>query len=769
LAAPTTFFAHSEGSDGQWETMVQHLTWVADLAARNGRSFGAESECRFAGVLHDLGKYGTRFQARLLGSEKHIDHWSAGAFEAALAGPSGFAAALAIQGHHVGLQRGDRDSLAALNISSLLKSHPLGCRLSDDDHQAIRDRAVSEGFSWGAPIASCFDWEAAKKQLDPVGQMLAVRMIFSALVDADFIATERHFQGLSASGQRRLAVALNAPDAHASLISHIAQLAESSTSAPETKEVRRLLLENCLQAGRGPQGLFTLNAPTGSGKTLAMLAWALEHCRAHPHLSRIIVVLPYLTIMDQTARVYRDGLSSWLPEQLRSSAVLEHHSLASWKSVPFTGDEQDPNGGHPRFLAENWDAPVVVTSTVQFFESLFANSPSACRKLHRIANSVVLLDEVQTLRPSLILPTLGTLSSLVHRFHCSVVLATATQPAFSHLSTRVQTLASAGYTAQPIVADPAPLFSRMRRTCVRWPAKGETTTWEEIAGRMIDARQALCIVNLKRHAQSLFDLLHQRHADGMLHLSTLMCPDHREAVLKEVRTRLVGDLSCLLVATQCVEAGVDLDFPMVLRSFGPLDSIAQAAGRCNRNGNRESGDVWVFYPDDSGRLYPDGTYEQAAMVTAELLARRGGTLDIDDPEVFSEYFRSLYDLSRPESLNRDLLEAIRTLDFLRVAELYRIIDQNSISIVTPWSAEQFAKLTAEVRAVGLTRSWIQRARCLTVSAFRPQRDSSDWTHLEPVPTGRGKISVDWFLLKDPANYDGSVGLRFQKGLAFIEG
>ena len=318
-------------------------------------------------------------------------------------------------------------------------------------------------------------------------------------------------------------------------------------------------------------------------------------------------------------------------------------------------------------------------------------------------------------------------------------------------------------------ADPAPLFSRMRRTLVHWPAKGETTTWEEIASRMIDGGQALCIVNLKRHAQSLFDLLRQRQADGILHLSTLMCPDHREAVLNEVGGRLAGNLPCLLVATQCVEAGVDLDFPMVLRSFGPLDSIAQAAGRCNRNGNRASGDVWVFRAEDSGRLYPDGTYEQAAMVTAELLARRGGALDIDDPAVFGDYFRSLYDLSRPESRSQELLDAIGSLDFLKVAELYKIIDQNNISIVTPWSIERFTELAVEVRAGHFTRSWIQRVRGLTVSAFRPRPDSSDWTHLEPVPIGRGKFAVDWFLLKDPGNYDGSVGLRFQKGLAFMEG
>ena len=715
-----------------------------------------------------FGKYGSRFQGRLRGTEKHIDHWSAGAFEAALSGPKGFAAALSIQGHHIGLQRGDRDSLAGLNISNLRTSHPLGCTLSDDDHDEIKQRAHAEGFGWNAPSASCFDWEM--RDLDPVGQMLAVRMLFSSLVDADFIATERHFEGPSVSAQKREAVSLDADAAHASLYAYIGELTGSSRASEGANAVRRELLETCIESGKGPQGLFTLNAPTGSGKTLAMLAWALEHCRAHGHLSRIIVVLPYLTIMEQTAQVYRKGLAGWLPGELRSRAILEHHSLASWKSVPFAkqpDDEQERNGSSPRFLAENWDAPIIVTSTVQFFESLFASSPSACRKLHHIANSVILLDEVQTLNASLILPTLGALSTLTNRFHCSAVLATATQPAFSHLSAKVQGIATAGYAAQPIVVDPAPFFAAMRRTRIHWPAKGENSTWAEISDHMMEGGQALCIVNLKRHAQALFELLRERRADGILHLSTLMCPDHRAMVLKSVRDRLDQELPCLLVATQCVEAGVDLDFPLVLRSFGPLDSIAQAAGRCNRHGNRALGEVRVFWPEDSS--YPDGTYKQAAMVTEELLERRGGTLDIDDPAIFTEYFRSLYDLSQAESRNRDLLDAIRTLDFLNVAKLYKIIDNDTISVVTPWSLEAFSELAREIRAGRLTRRWIQRARGLTVNIFRPRSGAPEWSHLEPVRVAPGKDAADWFLMNDSSNYDESVGIRFQKGLALLEG
>jgi CRISPR-associated endonuclease/helicase Cas3 len=752
--------------------MAQHVNWVADLAAANARGFDSEEECRYAGILHDLGKYGVRFQKRLQGTEKYIDHWSAGACEAILAAPKGIAAALAIQGHHIGLQRGDRDALAELRVANLLQSHPLGCTLSDDDHEAVTRRARADGFDWPALSASCFDWST--RDADPVGQMLAVRMVFSALVDADFIATERHFQGQAASGQRRDSTGLEVGLARDSLHAFIEALAISSKASVQSNAVRRALLETCIQSGAGPQGLFTLNAPTGSGKTLAMLAWALEQCRAHRRLSRIIVVLPYLTIMEQTAQAYRDSLAGWLPEELRSRAILEHHSLASWKSksIPVgeqPNDEQDAKGTGLRFLAENWDAPIVITSTVQFFESLFANSPSACRKLHRIANSVILLDEVQTLNSSLILPTLGALSTLTRRFGCSAVLATATQPAFPHLSKKVAGIATAGYSAQPIIADPTPLFAAMRRTRVRWPATGESSTWAGIADQMVESGQALCIVNLKRHAQTLFQLLRDRQAEGILHLSTLMCPNHRVAVLKNVRERLENGLPCLLVATQCVEAGVDLDFPMVLRSFGPLDSIAQAAGRCNRGGNRDYGNVRVFHPEDSGSLYPDGAYKQAAMVTAELLERRGGSLDIDDPTTFTEYFQLLYDLSRPESRNPELLDAIRQLNFITVAKLYKIIDSGTVSVLTPWSMEEFIKLANEVRAGHLTRGWIQRARGLTVNIFPPPRDAPEWTHLEPVPLSPGKPAVDWFLLNDSRDYDEYVGIRFQNGLALVEG
>lgn len=766
------YFAHSKGANGSPEPMKQHIDWVSKLAGEYAQSFDAQEECKFAGRLHDLGKYGDKFQDRLKGIGTGIDHWSAGAYEAIMLNK--IAVALAIQGHHIGLQKGDRESLGELNIADLGKRHPQNCKLSTDNHPILASRARAEGVEWEAPSKSCFDM--GLRATDPVGQMLAVRMLFSALVDADFVATERHFGGESASATKRAALPLDPHSATLSLAVHIDAIRRQSQSADIANNARHQVLEACRSSGAGPKGLFTLNAPTGSGKTLAMLTWALEQCRAHTQLRRIIVVLPYLTIMEQTAQVYREALANWLSSEWRNRGILEHHSLSPWRTVGKSGnvadDEQSADASHARYLAENWDAPIVITSNVQFFESLFANSPSACRKLHRIANSAILFDEVQTLPPSLLIPTLGAVSTLVSKFGCSVVLATATQPAFSHLSSQVERLACAGYRAEPIIADPVPLFRRTKRNNVHWPKNAESQSWDELSQQMLRGRQALCILNLKRHAQELFAIVQEAGAEGTVHLSTAMCPGHRSAVLTEVRRRLRENLPCILIATQCVEAGVDLDFPAVFRAFAPLDAIAQAAGRANRNGILSAGDVWIFHPDDTGTVYPDRTYEQAATVTAELLARHGGELNIDDPNLFDLYFRNLYDIRDLENANPNLVEAIKNLNFVRVAELYKMIDRASINIVTPWDLSEFETLAKEVRNDRLTAGWIQRARNFTVNAYRPVPAAPEWSHLEPIRAGRNKAgenkdAVDWFLLRDSADYDNQIGLQFQKGLAFL--
>jgi len=400
-------------------------------------------------------------------------------------------------------------------------------------------------------------------------------------------------------------------------------------------------MEACLAAGEMEPGLFTLTAPTGSGKTLSTLAFALRHARRHG-LRRIVIVLPFLSIIDQTVRVYREALAEIAAGD---RYLLEHHSLALEQV------EGEDNAARLRgMLAENWDAPVVITTSVQLLESLFSNSPSACRKLHRLARSVVVFDEVQTLPLKIVLPTLAALSSLAGRYGTTVVFSTATQPAFMHLDKKVQGFCAAGWHPREIVPQELRLFERLQRVRVSWPGDGERLAWDELAARFRELDQALCIVNLKKHAREVFAVLSSRHEGQAFHLSTAMCPKHRAAVLAAVRERLENGKPCFLVATQCVEAGVDLDFSSVFRALGPLDSIAQAAGRCNRNGKLASGDLHVFVPQDAG--YPPGPYRQAAELTAVML-RGGKEPSIDDPADFERYFRSLYQIAKLE--DEDLL------------------------------------------------------------------------------------------------------------------
>ena len=741
--------AHSPSKDGsRIDTVADHLKAVSERAAEYAAAFGAADEARLAGLLHDLGKYGELFQRRLRGEAEHIDHWSAGAWLAlALCQTQGLASALAVQGHHVGLQKAEKPALAALDPTRWDARMHDQRRLSESDVEILMQRLRADGLSPSAPATSIYSHSAKE-----AAAMLDVRMLFSALVDADFIETEAHFDAENGKKQyRETGLALEPARALDVLLTHIKKVAQESQAATGVDSLRADLLNACLEKASGPPGRFTLTAPTGSGKTLSMLAFALKHAVEH-NLRRVVMVIPYLNIIDQTARVYRGTLKPVFGD----GYVLEHHSLAGTH-----GDDGGADGvvESARLKAENWDAPVVVTTSVQFLESLFSNRPSACRKLHRLAQSVILFDEVQTLPTGLAIPTLATLSRLVERYQATVVFATATQPAFSHLHDKVKEYCACGWQPEEIVPPALKLFERARRTKVEWPEPERRTSWDELAGSLAsdDCRRSLCVVNLKRHALELFQKLRDKvDKDSLFHLSTNMCPAHRKAVLDEVGQRLKDGRPCRLVSTQCVEAGVDLDFPVVYRAWGPFDSIAQAAGRCNRNGLLEMGEVRVFMPDDE--RYPPGAYQQAAAVTRVIAGTRA--LDIDDPAMFLEYFQQLYGISRPEDRNPELTDAILRKDFADVARLYRVIEQDAVNVLVPYQPVEFKKLAEGARGyVGLTRDWILRARPYAVSLYRPKRGAPIRDRIVPLPAGRGEESDDWFeYVGDAKDYDPKTGL-----------
>lgn len=752
------YFAHSGNDFGSWHLLKEHLESVSKLAHSYSEGWRGGEEAALAGLLHDLGKYGDRFQNRLHGQDQGLDHWSQGAF-LALTKYGSIVSAIAIQGHHIGLQSLQKEDLKKLMPGNLAKHHPQHLQLSDLDIELLESRLHQDALAAQKPASRLFSGWLGQSQAR-IDTMLDVRRVFSALVDADFIDTESHFNGDS-NGKiyRKPGLKLNddgiASAALKKLCDYIDAKSALADQASVLQQVRRQLLNCCLTNAQKSTSIFTLTAPTGSGKTLSMLSFALQHA-IHNNLERIILVIPYLSIIEQTAQIYREIFAEFGPD-----FVLEHHSMSGLGEETAQSDaegceDRERQLRRQRLLSENWDAPVVVTTSVQFLESLFSNRPSACRKIHRIANSVILFDEVQTLPTDLAIPTLAALSHIGHSWQSSVVFATATQPAFDHLHAAVQKQCSFGWQPTIIVNEHGSMSNALRRVDYDW--LDENPTWTELAAMLNEQTQVLCIVNLKRHTQALWEAFETM--DELFHLSTNLCPLHRQQVLNEVRQRLKDDLPCRLIATQCIEAGVDVDFPLVYRAFGPLDAIIQAAGRCNREGKLNKGKTIVFTPDCDGRLYPDKTYEQASSVTASLKHDYGEAFDPYDSKIIEQYYRRLYTVAAPEQLGKRLNEAVQDLNFVDVAKHYRLINNDTINLVVPYDRELYEQLREQAATEGLTSKWVKQARCLSISLYRPKPDDVIWDSLVPVQVfrnGRQGRKEDWFIVNNIEDYDANLG------------
>ncbi|MBN1588970.1 MAG: CRISPR-associated endonuclease Cas3'' [Pirellulales bacterium] len=766
---PADMRGHSENDHGESEPLSLHLSTVASRCAGFAEALGCKDEGWACGLLHDLGKLGQPGQRRIKhGKGRGVDHWSFGAHRLLTRyGTEGVAAAMCILAHHQGLGRLDEDDL-----NDLWRLDPWRERVKAN-HHTFSEVTTPQADAWLAAgnlllpeaFRSVYPWSriSAKEQ---AAVMADIRMLFSALVDADFLETEAHFKATAPGKryERPPSPSLQPEQALEAVLRYIETCRRNSKATEHVVRMRDDLLAACRAAASNPQGIFTLSAPTGTGKTLAMLAFALEHAARHS-LRRIVLVVPYLSIIEQTARIYREIFE---PKDAEDAGfgphyILEHHSLTVGPSEE-KDDEENDRLATARLLAENWDAPVIITTSVQFFESLFSNRSSACRKLHRLARSVVLFDEVQTFPKELAIPTLATLGHLAERHGCTTVFATATQPAFVQFDSHVKQIGGPGWRPREIVPCELDFFNRAKRTAVHWPAANERISWTALGEQLAGHDRVLCIVNLKRHAMKLVELLNDEvGGTSLYHLSTNLCPAHRERVLADVRDRL-DDRSaepCRLIATQCVEAGVDLDFPTVYRAMGPLEAIAQAAGRCNRNGRQTQGNVHVFQPDPGGdgesksNLYPPGGYAQAAEQTEGLLkVAADGRIDIDDPAAFARYYGLLYQLGN--FMKTEIIEAIKDLDFEEVAKLYRLIDRRAVNLVVPYDRELFDSLRAQAQEGGLSGEWIRRARPLAVSVYGPAERVAGFAEPVPLPErggwrrGRdqGDVSDEWFFLLD---------------------
>jgi len=702
------YFAHSgkraDGSD--WQPLAEHLRNVARLARRfalearpGDRAFARAAYV--AGWLHDLGKYRFEFQQMIRnerGRGETTRHKEAGAARAAAIRRPDLV--FAILGHHGGL--------------------PDRCDVPDS---VERGKQVLESL-WQRAVAECPEADAPLdewgKGIEPLSVDLHIRLLFSCLVDADWLDTSAHQATCEGWSEREEPAPLNAEELAARVAGYIATKAEQCRER-RIADIRREVLEAAIAAAGLPPGLFSMTVPTGGGKTLSSLMFALEHAR-RAGLRRIIYVAPYLSIIEQNARVYREAMGEGSDE-----LVLEHHSLTD----PGRAEDDDQARSDAQRLAENWDAPVVLTTSVQFYETLFSNKPGPCRKLHNIARSVVILDECQTLPKGLTAPTCQMLQQASQYLGCSIVLCTATQPAWG----RDERLLPEGLEdVHEIVPPELTLFERLKRTRVSWPEpEAAPMHWREVAARMLEARQALCVVNSKRAARELYLALREAHSPSVFHLSTAMCPAHRLEVLERVRSLLAEGAACHVVSTQLVEAGVDLDFPLLFREIAPLESIVQAAGRCNREGLLPAGEVIVFASSD-GTMPPDAWYRNGRAIVEQDFLRRGQEPDIHQPADLAEYFRRLYPSGRLDEKN--IVAGRRGFCFKTVGCAYQLIDEATTPVVVAgWerTRDEVEALLLELKARPSRRTY-RRLQRHTVNLYAHEvREAAGAVVLDHLP------------------------------------
>lgn len=735
------FYAHSENKVGKCESVIEHLNAVSRLCKEFASEWGCQSEGEIAGLFHDVGKYTDAFQKVLSGDLCKIDHATPGA--AALLYQyrvNGVASAIAIQGHHDGLQSGHFDSLKS-SLSMKENRNQFGKTYSSTVFKGLLNILLSDCHS--IPLIENINsgYQRLCEQGRHIPAMLYVRMLFSALVDADYIATEAHFEGDSMGMRYRgKAPELNPDEAIKKLFDYKSRLEKNSKASNEINQIRKDLFDACNRAAKYPKGIFTLSAPTGAGKTMAMLAFALNHAKLNKQ-KRIIIVLPFLNIIEQTACIYKEILC----EDSNSAYLLEDHSLR----------ELNDNA---RLFSENWDSPLIITTTVKFFESLFSNRPTDCRKLHNIANSIVIFDEAQTMPARLTLPTLNVLTALSSRFGCTIVFSTATQPAYESLNCFFSKKAELEWKPTEIVPTDLRLFERSRRVSPIWHE--EAMTFDYVAQQLANANQVLAIVNLRRHAQELYNKVSTACENtNTYHISTYMCPAHRLDVLEQVRKQLDEELPCRLISTQCVEAGVDLDFPIVWRAIAPLEAIIQAAGRCNRNGRGE-GVVNVFIPQLEEEKYPGEDYKRGAVTLKGMLMDKD--IDFCDTEAIHTYYKKYFEFINIQDKNVELDNAITNHNFEDVEHHYHWIPSKGINILVPYKGQlkQFEALKEEGLNYGFSRKWAHLARQLCVNVILDNKTQLKDYITEVMIKKNGKVreGTGYYVLLNNSLYSERYGL-----------
>lgn len=663
------FFAH-KNSNNEYQSVSDHLEGVAIRAAAFADCFGSKEHGYLAGIAHDIGKYSEGFQKRLEGGPK-VDHSSAGALECAFVNQE--LVGMCVAGHHAGLPD---------------FGNPKTDLPGDDTFIGRLKKAIpTRGKAYPGWLNSLPDTPPPPQFENNYALSLWVRMIYSCLVDADFLDTE----AFMSDGKVKRGEYDTIESLRKKLSDYTSKWSEAKT---ELNILRNQIREDCINAGKSEKGLFSLTVPTGGGKTVSSLAFALEHALNHG-MRRVIYVVPYTSIIEQNADVFR--------EILGEGNIVEHHSEAECLCDENLSESQK----RIMLATENWDAPVIVTTAVQFFESLFANKPSKCRKLHNIVNSVVVFDEAQNIPIGYLLPCMAAIGTLANHFGISALLCSATQPFVTDLLDQY----APNIPIREICGNVTEVFEKLDRVIYK---NAGLCSMEDLAEKLSREQQVLCIVNARKTAKELFAMIPE---SGSYHLSTLMTPDHRRRVLSEVKSRLRCGLPCRVVSTSLIEAGVDIDFPTVFRELAGVDSIVQAAGRCNREGKKDrlSSVVTVFELDQ--RIPP--------MLKVNIGAAKE-SLRIEDgigsTKTVERYFHSLRSLIGSENI--DKTNAIGKLEkgssgcllpFKTVANEFHLIGQDTKTVYVP--TEESKKWIEEIKNGYASRSTYRKAGRYAINIF----------------------------------------------------
>lgn len=640
------YFAHSrkimvDGIETKtFQSLEEHHSNTGAICASIAKKFNAEIEGDTIGKQHDNGKATDGFQNRVKYGGDKVDHSTAGAMHV-LNQTHDIGLAACIMGHHGGLP----------NIGSTTDAigYPtfMGRKKKWDAKQIIRPNSDFKPLDIPALTQT-------KRSL--LSESFRIRMLYSCLVDADFLDTERFMQGKKPRG---------ISDDIPTLCKRLqAKLDSWANPESELNQLRNEITQSCLNAHSFPRGLFTVTASTGSGKSIASLAFGLNHALYHG-MDRVIYVIPYTSIIEQNAEEFRKILGE--------KNVLEHHS-----NIQFDDNDEDEKKLAMALATENWDCPVVVTTAVQFFESMYSNKPSQCRKLHNISNSVVIFDEAQMLPLAHLRPCVAAIGELAEHFKSSVVLCTATQPSLNDLLSEY----APSHKITEICPSEPKYFEKFRR--VTFKREEHPLSDSSLAKKLCEHDQVLCIVNSRKAAQSIFSRLPE---DGSFHLSTLMNSVHRRKILDEIRYRLRNGLPCRVVSTSLIEAGIDIDFPAVYREMAGLDAILQAAGRCNREGKNpaEQSIVTIFRRTEA----PPIMFKQYIDAAEKALSDNN---DPADPRTMKAYFDELRKLRGPEIDKNNVVSALSSklgiegciLPFQTVSERFHLIDNDAHTIYIPY-------------------------------------------------------------------------------------